>query len=721
MPPGQSQGGGGDDTIRIQLEALMGSPDAINNLTAGLKSVAEMMKSFDTRDMKEQLKAFQNANKELSDYVTRIQAESQQRQGLSAPSASQRLANTPQGPSISETNDRIRDAAEANRAQARQKDDENRQRERSRLDQMRDSLRSEQGSFDASHFLRLGRRDPVVASTPDPVVAATPPEADQQIPSSGFNWRQRVRHSNSMSGDIRDRFDRVFKDPELTNIALTLQGLHGLHPIQRLHNFGRSIMGETDEGVPLGYRRNEGGLLPGWLPFQDPTSRYGQEDMRQFLDVQDIRLSGGINGTEARNIVNASAASGFSGDARRRVATEFMAPLFRNFKVDPQNLMPFTQVLRTGSATLGDLTRELSTLGETARNARVDVNTMAQALAQAGEASQAAGGTFMTGVRFGNYFSNSFGITPDVGSQLLQNPMIQGYLGANTGLPPIAQGAASPTAQIQATQQAVTTMYHAMSASLPTQGERTPIKDAAGNVMGFDQGTDAALAATAQHFGISSDNARLLMQGRDRTSRITAAEGVIDAYTRDAKAAGGRIPVARGANWARQRGLRFDERTGRMMRRQEVGGRIVPGARDAHGRAIRPGSHMEWAYDESATKDFNEFAGGQSKDILADDPLYGKTTGRNDLIHAAHEAGVKGKELGDALDKKTPEAQAKAVRQLVENKQAEDRAKYEIQFTGPAAAFFKALVRHADGKEADVLRKNIKATSSSTALGPAAP
>lgn len=439
----------------------------------------------------------------------------------------------------------------------------------------------------------------------------------------------------------------------------------------------------TDEGAQLGYRRDSQNFLGNIgeaLGIQTPFNAAGREGARMSWDTNRMRFSAGINNEQARAITNASVSAGFGGDLGSDIRTKLMAPMVRQFGLDPQTLIPFTQVLRTGTGSIQDLNRELGNLGETARSANVNVNTMAQSLSNAGEASQAAGGYYMQGVRFGNQFTAATGLLPDVGTQLGQNPLVQAQLAANTGLPGFAQAAASPIDRIQATTQSARRMYQAYAGSIGEQGRATQIRDAGGNVLGRVRGDNPAMASTAAYFGVNSDQMEKLLRGGNQTDRTANLEAALSGYEeRGQQLYGRQLPQIRDRAAGRVRELndkyttrefRFNERNGQIQFKNKWGG--------------------GWQTDKGETE---KVAGSSNDQIMGE--LSNSREGvldRGDLFKLGREAGLSKKELDHALDAGSVKKQTSNIRKLVSEHQAEQEAKYQIAFTGPAAKFFKALV-----------------------------
>jgi len=470
------------------------------------------------------------------------------------------------------------------------------------------------------------------------------------------------------------------------------------YAIQQLFNRARAGMARIGErtgfslsafdtmGASLGYRRGPGQDLFGIpLPFQTPFSPAGAQGERMWRDTLTARFLPGTNKEQAEALANATAQAGFSGQQGTDVMLKFMQPLQRQFGLDPQTLIPFTQVLRTGTGTIADLSKELGNLGELARTARVDVNTMAQALAASGEAAQQAGGYFQGGVQFGSRFSETTGLTPDVGNQLLQNNTVQALLAGATGLPTFASASAPAGAKMQATTDAINMYYQAYASNLGEAGATRTVNLGGGRTATV-RGDNPASTAVGSMFGISADAVDKIRSGQGFQANIGRLEDELTAYEQQANRSGGRADPAsatkRIQDWInrdpqRKLSQRWNAQKNKFEYKQvdETTGKVT------------------WREDTGEiAKQFSTEVGKTTMDKLNKDP---NAVTRDDLVSAAHRAGIKGKELGHAVDDaKTPEERVKRTRALIAEKAAEEQAKYQIAFTGPAAKFFKALVNN---------------------------
>jgi hypothetical protein len=136
---------------------------------------------------------------------------------------------------------------------------------------------------------------------------------------------------------------------------------------------------------------------------------------------------------------------------------------------------------------------------------------------------------------------------------------------------------------------------------------------------------------------------------------------------------------------------------GQLNRNQRVVGNRVQ-------RHIFTPHGSRWEDDDDATEKYRESLQGGRGSI---NPKEG-----DKVVTFARDAGLTNEQIKEASKGKTAAQRAGAIEKALDQKAREDQAKYEIAFTGPAAAFFKALVKNAGGKEADAMQRNLNAASS---------
>jgi flagellar biosynthesis GTPase FlhF len=442
------------------------------------------------------------------------------------------------------------------------------------------------------------------------------------------------------------------------NIYALRQGLHWASNFAQRQ--GLDPMQFADMGGGLGYDRQSNNLL-GLV--QTPFNAAGGEGWRQFRDTQRMRWMSGINLQQAQAITEASAQAGFGGGTGSDLRMNFLAPAFRRWGVDPQALTPMTQVLRTGTGSIQDLNTAISGLGDTARSAHLTVNETAESLNKAGEAAQAMGGSYLRGMQFGGTFMRATGLPSNVGDQLSQNPIVQAYTSARTGLPAMAQGALDPVSRMRGQRDALNSMVNAF---LPGAiGHTEEVTDKQGHT--YTETTtkrDVAIGMAAQQLGLNVDQAKSMMSREGRANEVMVALAATDEY-------------------ARGKG------------EEETISPISPANRNAQSNP-----RVRNARIQRETAEIKRNRGSSRNDL------------RN-LQRLAKDAGVDPADIQEASDAKGRRAQANAFRDAINNKVAQDNAEYQIAFTGEAERYFKALAK---GKKLPV--PGPRNTNAGTSTGP---
>lgn len=690
-------------SIKVQLSLLSAQDSqAAQQLAASIGQIAKMFESLKASD-------FRDSAAKLAQLHTQMVADTQRLQQQAADQSMQQRGGAFRGavllnrPVEQIDNDLVRANAEANKERARQEAEKQSARERNRLDETRmtdaeraaEHMRSRFAvplpSLDEDFDNEETRREPrnkIVALNPNAEGLSIPRFGDFTIQDVIGIGRQKLldRAMIAQTPEERDRY--LGSAATADQISRQLGNVYAARSMyRRINNFasaqGFSPSAMVSSGAELGYRRAEGSGsfgfvndITGFLGMQGPFSPAGGEGFRQSIDIQKLRMQSGINGQQAAQIVGASAQAGFSGGARQDIANQFMAPLFRQFGVDPQNLIPFTQVLRTGTSTVAELSSTLANLGETARTARVDVNTMAQGLAQAGEAAQQMGGSFMSGVRFGTDFSNTTGLAPDVGNRMLGNSFVQAQLAASSGVPTFAQGALSPALKQAAIQNSLRTMVTAYRGAMPSV--HTPIV-MDGRVVGQENvsSNDLAIGAAAGQLGITYDEAKAMMnrRGAGNVPNVQAAARSYEASVRSL-AAGNRTSASAWLDRQyKMKGFKYRVTSSGEVQTSPEGqdgwkrnDELTGGYRDRmYGPALEAMRHRRGAVDQA------------------------------ELHKMVKGMGVSDSEWKHAMDTNNPATRMSRVQRLISDKAREANADTHIAFTGPAAKFFRALVNQHGG------------------------
>lgn len=706
--------------IEVKLSILSGQESAaFREIQQTAKQVSEMMQMFKSRDFVEAAERLAKVHAQMvasSAQMNQVskQMESRERQGgvrgvLGG--LTQKLGEKIGGQRVDETKAHEKLAEDQKQAQA---DRENSRKDTDRQRQLGGMTDVERASFHARE--RFGGRiampgQPTIPGTEwaDQIESLNPDVSGIRLPQFGEITVQQIlaagrqnrlnKASSATSADDMNRYGtQAGRIDAASRQAGNIGAIRQAFRLTQRHVTGpiQGITGRFDETPPMGFHRDSNPISD-IFGFQTPFSAYGQESAREQRDTIGMRFSAGINGQQASAITQASLAAGFSGQMGSDVRRSLMAPAVRQMNIDPNALIPYTQALRTGTASIADLNTVITALGEGARSARMGVNEYAQAVAQSGEQAQASGGMFLQGAQFGQTFSNSTGLNPQVGTQLIQNQVVQGYLSARTGLPGRLGGAASPLAQQRSIEQALKDRVSAYSGTMPSS--REPIYGADGQIIGYDvtSSQDAAIGAAAQDLGIDQEQAKAILNRKGESSvanfdaaarqylktapkadAAATARGVI-AERNKKGGEGGIDAIVNGAANSIIPGSGLITSGNNKYRYNAVTGKI-----EAHGGGVW-GDVRGWHTDQDATDEYNRRLNKPN------DPR--SISSLRQVHELAMKAGVSQSDWRKEVDQQAdPAKQMANAQRLVQDRAIEANDPNAIKFTGPAAKFFEALV-----------------------------
>jgi hypothetical protein len=716
MPPVPNPQGGGDPTgaVRVQLSLLSAQDTAAaQQLAASLKEIGKMFEALKASDFRETAQRYSALNNEMRQNMDRLRQQNESMQTRRNPSMSDlanRLENAG-GTNVSEANNALQLAADKNRDQADQERRDYQQSERERIQ----GLSSEEHSADrrrrAAGYPGIGapgdgpavpggkqpwfnRVDPLIGGTTGIDIPRFGQLTMQDYLNMARDRRMREALEANRGGNTGEA-DRLggqaaFLQSASNRAGEAYAGMAGLRVINaRMANQGIGIgqMMAGGAGTPMGFRREGDNIFANAgeaLGINTPFTEAGREGFERAQARIRMRMSAGINNEQASAIDQASASAGFSGDIQRQVSTNLMAPLFRQFGVDPQQIEPLTRGVRLGTEGVQDLNQALSNMGEEARAARMDVNSYAQALNQSADMAAQAGGTMRRGREFGQQFATTFGMSPTVGAEAMNNRFVQANLAATSGVAPLMQGALPAGMKNQAIQTSVRSLVGAFRGATPIGGVSSTITNSRGQRITQTTGQDElAIGAAATQLGMSPDEVSRILHGGDDATNRSEAYSAAAAFAESGKG---------------------DPRVNTRHANKTLG----PNQRVQGGRVQRhiflPHGGSRWEDDDHATRKYEEAMQGGRGSINSDE--WSKVVG------FAKDAGLTDAQIKTASKGKTAAQRAGAIEKALDEKSREDQAKYEIAFTGPAAAFFKALVKNAGGKEAGALQRNFAAASS---------
>lgn len=703
--------------IEVQLSLLSGRDTAAAEaLAKSIGQIAESFKALQATDYKDTAEKLAKLHAKMANDTERLiqegKAMQQRGQGEGGRSFIERTRERLAGVISPNTTEGATERAEKAKEEAAQAHKEQQKREQDRADQQRQSqanlteeqrtanirrakigippLGSTQGDKEGAWYNAPG--GPLAGNEIDPLTGEASgtfriPRFGQLNPQDYLNMlrdrtvtkMQTTRNDTDMTNEQREaEITRLGgKYETLSKFSRYAGGGYAALAAGRFFNrylqFAPTAL--ADEGAQLGYTRDTGSIYPSHiLGMQTPFSAAGAEGWRQQRDTLNMRMLPGINAEQARSITSATASAGFGGNIGSELRRNFFAPAMQRWGVDSNAIAPFTQMLRTGTGNLDDLNRAISDLGDVARAANMDVSQTAQAMDEVAKATQQMGGSYRQGLDYAKTFQSGTGLPATVGAQLSQNPIVQGYVAAQTGMPAFAQGALPASTRNRATRQALAQMVSAYEGSMP--GYTDTVRNAQGEIVARPHmsGHQAAIAGAAQALGIDYDQARKMLGTGDRQNTVDTAMAMIDDYTQRT----GRLERGGGSRLRADRRQGILDRIGNFQHKEvrfNNKGEVV----DNDGNVILKREDVinqgkSWALDKTS---------GTIKD----------GTGWSELVATAKKMGVDPDKLASAGKKGDYRDRANTVRHLIQNQVADNKAKYTIGFTGEAERFFKVMAK----------------------------
>lgn len=271
-------------------------------------------------------------------------------------------------------------------------------------------------------------------------------------------------------------------------------------------------------GTQAGFARGGTVNIPGTnIGFMNPFNSAMREGLRQRINVQRLRLMGGISGSQANEIVTGLAGSGWTGSQGQNIAFDAIAPLVQQGQNPGLAVQSFDQVMRQGNASMTDFVDTMSNLGESAHAARMSLDEYQQGLSQFAETAQGLGASGTQGTRLGRSMTDALGVAPQVAGEMIQAPLYQGLA--------LQQGFLPNEVGLMHGQQAVSTTYQAIDMAMrATAGfANRPIHTANGTISGRDR--QIAQVASILGPGYSTDVVKRLLRQRNFSTNAGQAEG----------------------------------------------------------------------------------------------------------------------------------------------------------------------------------------------------
>lgn len=302
---------------------------------------------------------------------------------------------------------------------------------------------------------------------------------------------------------------------------------------RRAYAYGSGLQ---QAGVSAGYERAGQINIPGTdIGITNPLNAIGiglggsgeaaREAMNQRINIQRLRLKGGIDKQQAAEIVGGLAAAGYTGEEGQNLAFDTISPLVQQGQNAGITVGMMDQAIRNGNTSAKEFLDTMNDLGPAARNARMSLDEYQQALGNFAESAQQLGGTYGQGLALGRNVSTQLGINPQQATAVMQSPLIAANAMAQFGVMPNAIGAlgnGNASALGQLTERSID-QVEAM-----TRPFNRTVRGANGEVV--MRGRDAQDAQAAQMMGVPVETYKRLRAGRQDAPGILKAGDALKAY-----------------------------------------------------------------------------------------------------------------------------------------------------------------------------------------------
>jgi hypothetical protein len=293
-----------------------------------------------------------------------------------------------------------------------------------------------------------------------------------------------------------------------------------------------NFAGATQQmGVQAGFERAGQINIPGTnIGITNPidflhSGSAAREGLNQRINTMRLRLMGGINGTQASEIVQGLVGSGWSGEQGQNAAFDAIAPLVQQGQNPNLAVGSFDYAMRQGNASMRDFVDTMSDLGTSARAANMSLDEYQQGLMEFAQQARSLGATGVQGMQLGRNLTDALGVAPQVASQMLQSPMVQAFA-MRQGVLPTEIGMMGSSGVTSALYGG---MEMAMQASRSFLNQPT-VRDAAGNVI---TGEQRQMNNAAQIMGMSHEEFQRLWRNRQGAQHGAIAGEMLNRYSRN--------------------------------------------------------------------------------------------------------------------------------------------------------------------------------------------
>lgn len=497
-------------------------------------------------------------------------------------------------------------------------------------------------------------------------------------------YRAGLQEATSM-GYTQEQFEQIAaNDPQLQGAGLRsgitsvllrqasesnlLAGLQGIGMDLRRYGGAAYAYGSAmqNAGVQAGFDRAGQINIPGTnIGITNPLDFFkggsaAREAINQRINVQRLRMMGGIDKGQAEAIVGGLAGLGWTGEEGQNVAFDAIAPLVQQGQNPGVVTSLFDQAIRNGNTSLRDFRDTMNDLGPSARAARMTLDEYQQSLGQFAEWAEKSGARFNQGMQLGRDLSGMYGMAPQQIQQFADSGFTKSMAMARFGILP-NEIAAMPSAALGGMiSQGVDFAMQAMSPF------REDVVDPnTGKVI--LRGDRRQKIQAAQMLGVSVQSLDQMIEGKKIAPHMSRAQDLLKGFTQQSKA----------LNKLHDRG---DKRVATGMAASK--GVTSPYSYIRGGRD----TISDDAYDRGKAA-LNQDWGTIEEELKGLAPTRGKA--RTDFFN----------QLNDARGESDPDKRAHIARKLMEQAarrttQMPDDNSVKVRFTGAAAKWFEQEKSH---------------------------
>lgn len=303
--------------------------------------------------------------------------------------------------------------------------------------------------------------------------------------------------------------------------------IHAAHAeLRRLNALGQGLvtrgedLGFSPESLNLS--ASNIGIRAPWAMLPGVGSEAAREGWDQWLDRQRLRMRPGINGEQAREIVNATRQFGYSGGRADDIAFGSLAPLVQEGQ-QAENIMPLLDAAtRLGATSLEDFTETMSGLGEVAQSTRQTLSETQQAMGEFAQTAQQHGATYGQGLTAGRGFMTATGMSASLGGRMMEHDLTQALAFQQYGLLPSQIGLLPGSEMANLT---LDTINMGMRIAAPTARERN-VQTQWGSYK--VSARDAQIAASTQFTGLTADETKRLLRNQDQVRAAAEASTALE-------------------------------------------------------------------------------------------------------------------------------------------------------------------------------------------------